>query len=85
MTPKLQSLSGKLRDVTASIEGRAEKLIARLERADQASQGADTKAHAEVDKVEAGVRAVEDLVNQMSNGGPPLDDSTGSAGSSKQP
>ena len=76
MTPKLQSLASKLRDVTGSIEARAEKLIDRLDKADQKSSEADTRAHAELGKIEEAVRSVEDLVNQMSNGAPPLGGST---------
>lgn len=75
MTPKLQSLAGKLRDVQASIEGRTEKLIARLDGADKAHEQATARAHGELDKIEQAVGQVEDLVNQMSNGGPPLDSS----------
>lgn len=75
MTPKLQGLKAKLQDVTSGIEKRAETLMMRLDRADQASATADSKAHAEVDKIENAVRGIEDLVNQLSNGGPPLDGS----------
>lgn len=79
MTPKLQTLAGKLRDVTQSIEQRTEKLVGRLESVDRKHAEADAKAHAEVDKIEEAVRGVEDLVNQMSNGGPPLEGSGGSS------
>lgn len=81
MTPKLQGLAAKMRDVTASIEGRALQLSDRLDKADRSSAQNADRVHAELDKIEAAVRQVEDLANQMSNGGPPLEDS---AGSSKQ-
>lgn len=79
MTPKLQALSSKLRDVTQQIEARAEKLSSRLDVADGKSADADARAHAELDKIEQAVRSVEDLVNQMSNGGPPLEGSNDSS------
>lgn len=72
MTPKLQGLHDKLRDVAARVEGRAEALIARLDRADAASAAADAAAHAEIDKIETAVRQVEGVIAKLTNSGPPL-------------
>lgn len=75
MTPKLQALAGKLRDVRARVEQRAVELSDRLDKVDQSSETNAGRLHTELDKIDAAVREVEDLANQMTNGGPPLEGS----------
>lgn len=76
MTPKLQALAGRLKDVTAKIDARAAGLIERLDNADKISADNASRVNAELDKIEEAVRNVEDLANQMTNNGPPLDGSS---------
>ena len=72
MTPKLKGLADKLRSVTASVEARANALADRLDKVDGSSAANTARINAELDAIDAAVHQVEDLVNQMSNGGPPL-------------
>jgi hypothetical protein len=74
---QLQSLASKLRGVTASMEGRAQDLIERLAKVDNASADAIARAHVELEKTDAAARSVEDLINRLSNGGPPLEEGPG--------
>jgi hypothetical protein len=77
MTPKLRGLSAKLRDVRGSIEARAEAIGKRLDGADQDSEVASALIHGELDKIEQATKDIVDFAKEMSNGGPPLEQSGG--------
>lgn len=72
---KLKALPGLARDTMAELEAHAGLLTDRLTAVK--SKGAETfqKWHTELDAAEAVVKDAELAINQLSNGGPPLDGS----------
>ncbi len=69
----MRRLAEKHKSVLSHLGARADALTARLERAENLGDAAMDKHDRGMDDVEASVREVEDLVNQLSNDGPPLD------------
>lgn len=79
MTAKLKALLGAVNDGTKELEAQAEELMPRFAQAMDAGRRNMGRMRAHVEAVEASVHAIEDWNNQISNGAPPLDDSTTSA------
>ena len=72
VTPKLKGIAGAMAKLQHGLDDRADKLLARIESADQRSDAAFKKAHGTLDAAEAAVADVEEFVAGLegSNGGP---------------
>ena len=71
-----EELAERYQTVVKDLGVRADDLVARLEKI-AVSGVSSMDAHTKVlDDLEAGVKEIEDLTNQISNGGPPLGDSS---------
>jgi len=72
---KLKGLPSFAKGVMAELEERAGELTDRLNAVRSKGDAAFSKWKSEIDTVEQVVLDAENAVNQLSNGGPPLEDS----------
>lgn len=70
----LKALADRYATVTGGLSSRAGQLMERLDRAEKRGHTAMDAQNAELDKMEKYISQVEDFTNQISNGGPALDD-----------
>lgn len=82
MATQLTALLGLHKVVTAGLESRAKKLADRLGELQRRGEAVMSKHEQQLDAVEADIRQSEDVINQLSNGGPPLTDGSFSGGPS---
>jgi hypothetical protein len=77
---KLALLSAAGPRLVRSVTERTDELLRRVEATELRSVKVFAQQHANLDAIEAGVGMVDDALNQLSNGGPPLDGSTKPSG-----
>ena len=70
MSSKLSALPGLAKDLANSVDALADTTAARLQKAKAGAAGAVDKLNAVAADVETSTTAIEDVVNQMTNGGP---------------
>ena len=77
MTPKVHGLAGALSKLHHGLDQRAEKLLQRIESANERSDAAFKAAHAKLDAADAAMADVETFIEglEKTNGGPSLGDS----------
>jgi hypothetical protein len=73
---KLQTIAARAPKIIADLEARAGKLDDRLTALEAKGHGTFDRWEGHLSEQESAVAAAEDAVNQLSNGGPPLDDSS---------
>lgn len=69
----IKRLADRYRDVVGRLGARADELTARVDHADVVGHEAFDRHSTALDLIEHGIREIEDLTNQLSNGGPPLE------------
>ena len=72
---KLQAMAARARSLPQKLDEMADAAMKRMDDLEQRGGAAFSTLGRELQKADDGVRAVEDVVSQMTNGGPPLDDS----------
>lgn len=87
MTPKLRGVRASMDKLRHALETDAEKLSARIEKADAKRSAVFDASHGVLTSVERDLKEVEDFVSDMekSNGGPQLDDSEESSNVTELP
>lgn len=83
MSAGLRRLANLTESLTKKMDARAAQLADRLEKAEGEGDEALGRFETYVGSVEAGVREAKDMINQLSNGAPPIT-SDDSAPSSEQ-
>jgi hypothetical protein len=73
MTSKLAGLAGLAKTVAVNVEAKAAETSDRLTKAQAGAAVAIDKLNTVAAGVESSTSALEDVVNQLTNGGPPLD------------
>jgi hypothetical protein len=76
MSTKFRDMAERVKALPQRLDDRASQIIARMDSLENRGGAAIEGMTAELDKVEQGVRASEDALNQMTNGGPDLSDSS---------
>lgn len=74
-TPKLNSLAGAFDSFANRVEAAAQKVLDRMESVGGGAETSAAKLDKAIDPIEAIVKNIDDTANQLTNGGPPLDDS----------
>lgn len=74
-TPKLNGLTAAFDKFTARVEAAADSLHKRMDNVGSFTEGAVEKFGGAVEQIQAKAQAIDDAANQMTNGGPPLDES----------
>lgn len=70
---KFKALADRAKKLPADLEKQADAVSRRLDDLDRRGVNAFGAMHVSLDDVEAGVTATEDLVNQLTNGGPQIE------------
>lgn len=71
----IKRLADRFREVSKTLGDRADDLTARVDRAEAVGHSAFDRHSAALDAIESGIREIEDMTGQLSNGGPPLEPS----------
>ncbi|WP_316172996.1 hypothetical protein [Bradyrhizobium sp. SZCCHNRI2049] len=69
---RLAALAAALNDIPRQVEADAEAALIRLQAAREKSSSATARIHDVAGQIETTATAIENFVNQISNGGPPL-------------
>lgn len=73
---KLQTIATRAPQIVADLEAQAEKLDSRLTALESKGNGAFGKWNDHLTAQESAIAVAEDAINRLSNGAPPLDDSS---------
>jgi hypothetical protein len=82
LNEKLAALAAAIPRLVQGVTERTDALVRRVEGTEQKTIAVFAAKHAQIDKLEAGVALVDKALDQISNGGPPLDGSTPQSGGS---
>jgi hypothetical protein len=74
MSNSIYRLADRHRTILAKLNQRADALVQRLEALDVRGNKAMTDHESVLNEAEVSIAMVEDTINQLTNGGPPLDD-----------
>lgn len=82
VTGKLSELADRMKRTRANLDKRADEMLARMDEVEKKAAGAFDGQHGQLDKIEAGLKEIEDAVHDLEGSNNPPDEEGSTASSS---